>query len=200
MKLYYVPGTCALAPHIALQESGLKYEAIKVDPKTKQTASGVDYNTINPKSSVPALDIGEGKILTECAVLLQFIAEQKQEKVSLPKYGTYDRYKANEWLNYIATELHKSFTPFYAPIPDAAKDILKERLFKRFDFMEKHLEKNMYILGKEYSPCDIYFFTVMRWTKNMKIDLSKWPHLMGLMERVQNRPAVAATLKAEGLT
>lgn len=199
MKLYYVPGTCALATHIALQESGLKYDAIKINPKTKLTPDGTNYLTINPKGYVPALDIDSGKILTEGAVLLQFISDQKPDKVYLPKAGTFDRYQALEWLNFIATEIHKGFNPMWHDISDEAKAVFKDRLFKRFDYLENHFDKNNYVLGKEYSACDMYLFTVMRWTQNLKIDMAKWPKIMGFMEKVQNRPAVQTALKDEGL-
>jgi glutathione S-transferase len=199
MKLFYVPGTCALAPHIALQESGLKYEAIRIDPQTKKTASGADYMSINPKGYVPAIQTKDDQVLTESAVLLQFIADQKPEKNLIPKFGTFERYKAMEWLNFIATELHKGFGPLWANPPDEIRKPVMDKIGKRLDVVEKHLLKTNFLLGKEVTVCDMYLFTVLTWTPRLKVDLSKWPRLMGFTEIMKSRSAVVAVMKAEGL-
>jgi len=171
----------------------------KLIVKQKKTADGKDYLAINPKGYVPALQLKNDQVLTETAILLQYIADQKPEKSLLPKFGTFERYRAMEWLNFIATELHKGFGPLWANPPDEVRKPVMERISKRLDILEQHLNKNNFLLGKEYSVCDMYLFTILSWTPRLKIDLSKWPRLMGFSETVKSRSAVIAVLKAEGL-
>jgi glutathione S-transferase len=199
MKLFYSPGSCALAPHIVLHELGLPFRGEKVDLKSK-TFSGGDFKSINPKGSVPVLELEDGTFLTENAVILQFLADQKPEKKLIPKAGTMERYRNQEWLNFIATEIHKSFSPLFSQAhSEEAKNLFKENLAKKFDIVSKQLSQNQFICGDHYTVADSYLFTVLRWARPMKIDLSKWPALLGFSERINHRPATQEALKEEGL-
>lgn len=199
MKLYFAPGACSLAPHIALCETGLTFDIDKVDFATKKTASGKDFATINPKGSVPALQLEDGQVMTEAAVLLQYIADQKASANLLPVAGSLPRYRTQEWLNYLATEVHKLFGAMFGPLPDNAKATIKEtQIPAKLDYLSKALETSDTLTGT-YSVADIYLFTILGWTGFLQMDLSKWPALVKFRERVGARPAVQAALKAEGL-
>ncbi len=200
MKLYYAPGACSLSPHIALREAGFDVELEKVDLKAKKTASGEDYREINPKGYVPALKTDSGQVLTEAGAMVQYIADQKPDKKLAPANGTPDRYKLQEWLNFIATEIHKGTSPLFSPdAPDSWKTVVKDKLALRYELLSKHLADKKFLLGDTFSVADGYLFTVLNWTKFVGIDLSKYPALGAFMERVGARPAVQAALKAEGL-
>ncbi len=199
MKLFFAPGACSRASHIALYESGLKFEAEQLDPKTKKTKSGEDYYKITPKSQVPALLSDKGELLTEGSAIMQYIADQAPDKKLMPKAGTWERYKAQEWLNYIAAEVHKGFSPlFNKDMPEAAKEIFRANLGKKFDYLSAQLKGHDYLMGNQFTVADGYLHTVLNWTKHLNIDLSKWPVLMGYVEKVSSRPGVQAALKAEG--
>ena len=199
MKLFYSTGACSMAPHIALLETGLKFDLEKVDLATKQTASG-DYMKINPKGSVPALVLDNGEVLTECAVILQYIADLKPDSKLIAKSGTFERYRNQEWLNFVSTDIHKGFGPLFAKdIPEVTDKAVRARLTKRFDFLSQHLTKNNFLMGAQYTVADAYLFTIISWADHLKFDLAKWPSIMGFLERVKNRPATHAALKAEGL-
>ena len=199
MKLFYSSGSCSMSPHIALLESGLKFELEKVDLATKKTPTG-DFNKVNPKGYVPALLLDNGQLLTEGAVIVQYIADQKPEMNLLPKTGTFERYRAQEWLNFVATEVHKGFSPlFQKDIPEVMGKTVRDKLTKRFDFLAEHFTKNNFLMGTQYSVADGYLFTVMSWSEYLKFDLTKWPVLLGFMERVKNRPATQTAMKTEGL-
>lgn len=198
MKLFYSAGACSLAPHIALTEAGLKHELEPVNLKTKHYRGG-DYVTINPKGSVPAIQLDDGQVLTEVAVILQYIADQKPEAGLLPKAGTWERVRAQEWLNFIATELHKGFGPLWdSRIPQEAKDIAWENLVKKFNYLSERLEGG-FLLGNKFSAADAYLYTILNWTPMVKKDLGPWPKLQDFMKRVGQRTGVQAALKAEGL-
>lgn len=200
LKLYFFPASCSLAPHIALQESGLPYETLAVDLRAK-TFSGGDFKKINPKGSVPALQLANGDVLTECAVILQYIADQAPKANLLPANGTWERYRSQEWLNYIATELHKGFSPLWNPAtPEEYKVIAINNLEQRFDYLNSHLAKNNFVMGAEYTVVDAYLFTVVNWSRFKEISLSPWANLQTFMTRIQERPATLTVLKAEGLT
>ncbi|HYX34221.1 MAG TPA: glutathione transferase GstA [Oligoflexus sp.] len=199
MKLYHSQGACSLAPHIALQEVGAKFSLEPVNLKTKTWRDG-DYTKVNPKGQVPALQLDSGDLLTECAVTLQYIADLKPEAQLLPKAGTTERWKALEALNFVATEVHKGFGPLWNPAtPPEFKEVTKQTLGKKFDYLAQRVAGGKFMLGSQYSVVDSYLFTVLNWSPVQGIDLSKWPELAGYMERVRNRPAVQAALKAEGL-
>lgn len=200
MKLYYVPGACSLAPHIALREAGLQFEIDKVDPATKNTASGEDFMKVNPKGYVPTLKTGEGNVMTEAGVLVQFIADQKPESGLAPKHGTMERYRMMEWINFIATELHKGFGPLWNPqAPAESKEYAKAMLAKRFETLEAHFATQPFLMGDSFTVADGYLFTVVNWANFVKMDLSKWPKLGEFLGRVASRPKVQEALKAEGL-
>lgn len=199
LKLYYSPGACSLAPHVILQETGLPFEAIRVDIRAKTYAGG-NYYDINPKGGVPALGLDNGEVLTEDAVILQYIADQKPQTNLIPKTGLWERYRCQEWLNYIATELHKGFSPLWQPTtPDDYRQIARKNLELKFNYVNTQLGKQDYLMGNQLSVADAYLFTVINWTNFHKMDLTPWPHLKGFMERMAKRPSTVAALKAEGL-
>jgi glutathione S-transferase len=207
MKLYFTPGTCALATHIALAESGTTYETEQVNLKNKTCPSG-DYTQINKKGSVPALKMSNGEILTEVAVVLQYIADQKPESALIPKAGTTERYRAQEWLNYISSEVHKAFNPFFVKNgmfdknPEAMtefRNFAMETLATRFNYISEKLGKNDYLMGKNFTVADAYLFTVMNWGKFVNFDFSKWSNLTAYQTRIYQRAGVQKALKEEGL-
>ncbi|PLR41612.1 glutathione transferase GstA [Chimaeribacter californicus] len=200
MKLYYKPGACSLSPHIVLREAGLDFSIEKVDLAAKKTEHGADFLAVNPKGQVPVLQLDDGSILTEGAVIVQYLADQKPDRQLLPEAGTPARYHALEWLNYVATELHKGFSPLFNPrFPDEAKAVAREMLEKKFAFLNDQLAGKEYLLGNRFSVVDAYLFTVMGWAKALKFDLSALPHLSAFVERMAARPAVDAALAAEGM-
>jgi glutathione S-transferase len=199
MKLYYAPGACSLAPHIALNEAGLDHDALKVDLRRHQLADGTDYYKINPKGYVPLLETDDGTRLSEVAVLLQYIADRKPGTLA-PAFGTMERYRLMEWLNFIATEIHKQFGPLWDPTtPDATKERQRAALAKRFDYVAKALSAHPYLTGDAFTIADAYLFTVVNWSGMLNVDLSPWPALQQFQARVAARPKVRATLVAEGL-
>jgi len=200
MKLYFTPGACSLSPHIALREAGLPFDLEQVDLTAKKTRSGADYRTINPKGAVPALGLDNGEVLTEAAVIVQYIADLKPAAKLLPAAGSMDRVRAQEWLNYVATEIHKGLGALFNPkLPAEAKAVLKDGIAAKFDFLSKHLEKRPFLHGESFTAADGYLFTVLGWTQWLEIDLGKWPVLKGYCERIAARPAVQAAMKAEGV-
>lgn len=200
MKLYYTPGACSLSPHIALCESGLPFERVKVDLGTKKTENGEDFCQINPHGYVPALQLDNGTILTEGPAIVQYIADLAPEKQLAPTNGSLARYQLQSLLNFIATELHKTLGALFAPGIDEARRKSVVGLFsRRLNHVASLLEKSPYLMGDAYSVADAYLFTVMSWTHHLKIDLSPWPALVAYIDRIAARPAVQATLRAEGL-
>jgi glutathione S-transferase len=174
---------------------------VKVDLATKTTDAGEDYLTINPKGSVPALVLDDGTVLTEAAVVIQFLADRSGRADLLPRPGSFERYKALEWLNFVATELHKGFGPLWRKdTPAEMRTIVKEMLATKFSFLDDHLAKQEYLLGNGFSAPDAYAFTILSWAAFMKIDLARWPNLVSYLERIARRPHVRAALAAEGLT
>ena len=200
MKLYYVPGACSLAPHIALREAGLAFEIDKMDPATRRTTDGEDYLKVNSKGSVPALRLDNKEVLTEVAVILQYIADQKPEAGLAPAAGRLERYRLAEWLNYISSELHKQLGPFFNPkLPSEWRENQLNLLAKRFDILAARLKNQPYLMGNSFTVADAYLFVVLNWTNLFKLDMSKWPTLTDYLGRIAARPAVQAALKAEGL-
>lgn len=199
MKLYYAPGACSLAPHIALEELGLPYTTRRVDLKTHTLADGTDYYAVNPKGYVPLLELDDGARLSEVAVILQYIADRKPGTLA-PGFGGMDRYRQMEWLSFIATELHKQFGPLWYPAtPDATKDAQRAKLATRLEYVAKTLAKQPYIAGDAFTVADAYLFTMLNWAPKLKVDLAPWPALGEYAKRVAARPKVQATLVAEGL-
>jgi glutathione S-transferase len=198
MKLYYSPGACSLSPHIALRESGLPFQLERVDLRARKTQSGADFNSISPNGYVPALELDDGEVLTEGSAIVQYIADQRPEAELAPPAGAFERYRLQEWLNFIATELHKSFSPLFRPTtPDEVKQAQRETIARRFDYISKHLEGSSYLMGETFTVADAYLFTILRWTKGVQMDLGRWPTLKTYWERVGSRPAVRAALEAE---
>lgn len=200
MKLYYSPGACSLSPHIVLRESGTQFDLEQVNNQEKKTKSGIDYWTINPKGQVPVLEFDNGERLTEGPVIVQYIADKKPDSGLVPPAGTPERYRVQEWLNFITSELHKTFGPIFRPTtPDAYKTISKENLGKRFDWLNKELAGRQCLMGDKFTVADAYLFTVLRWSSRIDIDLGKWPNLKAYVDRVAARPKVQEAMKAEGL-
>ena len=197
MKLYYTPGACSQAPHIAIHELGLPYEAVKVDLATHKLEDGTDYRTINPKGYVPTLELDDGTRLTEANVILQYLAEQKPGRLA-PAFGSKERWKLIEWLAFIATEIHKGFGPLWNPdIPEATRASTVAKLGKRFDFIAPVLERQQYLLGNAFTIADAYLYTVASWSAYLKVDLSRWPAIGKYLERVGARPSVQAAKRVE---
>lgn len=200
MKLYFKAGACSLSPHIVLEESGLPYETESVDLKTKVTASGADYWAINPKGYVPALQLDNGELLTEGPAIVQYLADQVPDKKLAPANGTLERYRLQSWLTFIGTELHKSFSPFFNPASsDDWKAAALSNLERRLDYTNSQLAGKSYLLGEDFSVADAYLFTILNWTKFIKLDLARWPNVAVYHARIAARPAVQAALKSEGL-
>jgi len=200
MKLYYSPGACSLSPHIALKESRLPFEAIAAPTKTHKLEDGTDYYTINPLGYVPLLVLDDGRQLHEGAAIVQYIADQVPATNLAPVNGTYERYKLQEWLNFIATELHKGFSPLFTPgMPEEAKAMAKARLDGRLQWVNGELTGKSYLMGDTFSVADGYLFTVAGWTRHVGIDISGLTNLVAYMTRVGARPAVQEALRAEGL-
>ena len=199
MKLFYAPGACSLSPHIVLNEAGLSFDKVKVDTKSKAMPGG-DYRSVNPLGYVPALELDDGTVLTEGPAIVQYIADRVPDKKLAPANGTLERTKLQSWLNFISTELHKSFSPlFNAGMPQEAKQVFRERLATRFHHLDQHLADKDYLLGKAFSVADAYLFTVSNWAAHTGVDLSPFPSVLAYRKRVAARPAVAAAMQAEGL-
>jgi glutathione S-transferase len=201
MKLYFAPGACSLSPHIVLRETGTKFDLEQVNNQEKKTKSGKDYWSINPKGQVPTLELENGERLTEGPAIVQWIADQHPGAGLIPPAGTFERYRVIEWLNFITSELHKTFGPFFRPTtPEAYKEISRENLGKRFDWLDKQLAGRQYLMDSQFTVADAYLFTVLRWSPRVGIDLSKWPNVKAYVDRVASRKAVQEALRAEGLT
>jgi len=198
MKLYYSSGACSLAAHITLAESGLPYTTKRVDLKTHTLADGTDYYTINPKGYVPLLELDDGSRLSEVAVILQYIADRKPGTLA-PVFGSMERYRLMEWLNFIATEVHKNFSPLWHSVPDATKETLHSKIASRLGFVSKTLSIQPYLLGEQFTIADAYLFTILNWAPMLKFDLARWPAVRQFVARVAARPAVHAAMADEGL-
>jgi glutathione S-transferase len=201
VKLFYSPGACSLSPHIVLREVGLPYQLEKVDIRTHTTADGADYYGINPKGYVPALQLDDGRILTEGPAIVQYLADRKPDAKVAPAPGTFERSQLQEWLNYIGTEVHKTFGLLFNPnLPADFREVTLGNLGKKFDYLSKELTGRKFLLGDAFSVADAYLYTILRWTDRFKIDLAKWPLLQNYMARIAARPAVKASLQEEGLS
>ena len=199
MQLYYTPGTCSLSPHIVAREAGIDIDLVKVDLATKLTEAGADYRRINPKGSVPALALGEGRMLTEGPALVQYLADLRPDSGLAPANGSFERYRLQEWLNWISTELHKTFSPLWRKdTPQDAQQATKDVLAQKFAYLDQHLATSPYLLA-DFSIADAYAFAVLGWAKFFAIDLARWPNVAAYVARITARPAVRAALVAEGL-
>ena len=199
MKLYYSPAACSLAPHIVAREAGLDIALEKVDLGAKKTETGRDYLSINPKGAVPALELADGDVLTENAIVLQFLADKAPQSALVISEGM-ARWHFLELVNFIATELHKGFAPLWdSRTSSAGREIAVENLSKRFGILERQLGDQPYLTGETFTIADAYAYAVLNWTKIHNIDLSRWPRLVAFLKRVAGRPAVRCALTEEGL-
>lgn len=199
MKLYFSPGACSLSPHIVLLEAGLSADLEKVDLRAKQTESGQDYLSINPKGYVPALQLDDGNILTEGPAIVQYLADRAPARNLIPPVGSMERYRVLEWLNFISTEIHKGFGALFNPrMPTEAKTVARELLAKRFNFIAAGLEDSTFLMGEQFIVADAYLFTVLNWAGKFEIELP--PAVQAYHQRVGSRPAVRAAMEEEGLT
>lgn len=200
MKLYYARGACSLGPHILLHEIGAKFESEAVDLRAKQTASGANFLEINPKGYVPALVLDNGELLTEAAIVLQYIADRKPEAKLLGAPGTMERYHALEWTHFVSTEIHKSYSLLFAPdTPAEYKEIVKKKLVQRLTHVDGVLSKGNYLMGAQCTIADVYLFVTTNWMGAVALDAAPFPNLAKFKERMAARPAVQAAMKAEGL-
>ena len=200
MKLYFSPGACSLAPHILLCETGATFDLEQVDNKAKKTKSGADFWQINPKGYVPVLELDDGRRITEAPAVLQYIADQHPNTGLVPACGSFDRYRVVEWLNFITSELHKSFGSFFkANTPEDYKPIARENLSKRYAFLEKHLASHQFLHGEKFSIADSYLFVITRWLDRVGLDVNTWPNIKAYQERIAARPKVQEAMQAEGL-
>jgi glutathione S-transferase len=199
MKLYYFPAACSLAPHIILREAGLPFTLVRFDTKTGALEGGGRIEDVNEKGFVPVLELDDGERLTEVSAVLQYIADRKPELGLAPPAGTMARYRLMEWLNFIATEIHKAYWPLFHDGVDIEKEKARAKIGHAFDFVEKKLGDNPFLMGDKFTVADAYLLVVLNWTKPAGVDIEKWPRLKAFRARMRERPAVAAALEAEGL-
>ncbi|MBD9643221.1 MULTISPECIES: glutathione transferase GstA [Pantoea] len=200
MKLYCKPGACSLSPHIVALECGLDFTQVNVDLQKKVTEQGEDYWQINPKGQVPALQFDDGSILTEGVAIVQYLADLKPDRHLLAPTGSLTRYHTLEWLSFVSSELHKSFSPLFRPdTPEEYKTIARAQLEKKYQQVNEALQDKQWLLGLRFTVADVYLFVVTRWAKAIKLDLAGLDALEAWFNRVAERPAVQAALKAEGL-
>jgi glutathione S-transferase len=200
MKLYYAPGACSLSPHIVSRELGIPVELKKVNTKDKTVEGGGDYRQVNPRGYVPALVLDDGEILTEGPAIVQYLADRRPEAGLAPQAGSFERYRLQEWLNFLTSEIHKTFSPLFKPTtPEEYKKITKENLAGRFDWLDQQLAGKDYLMGSQFTVADAYLFVLLGWTRPTQIDLAKWPNLAAFHKRVGARPKVKEALEAEGL-
>ncbi len=199
MKLYYAPGACSQAPHIILHELGLSHDAEGVDLRARETESGRSYLEVNPKGAVPALEMDSGEVLTENAVILQYLGDRSGMAEVLPLLGNFRRYRVLEWLNFITTELHKSFGPLFSPdAGDETKEFGKKLIAKKLDYVEAELGDGPYLMGETLTLPDAYLFVMTGWAEKM-IGLDRWPNLQAFRARMMERESVRHVLRTEGL-
>ncbi len=200
MKLYYSPGACSLSPHIVLHEAGLAYTPVLASTKSHKLQDGTDFYTINPLGYVPVLELDDGTRLREGPAIVQYLADQAPHKNLAPANGTLARYRLQEWLTFIGTELHKGFGPLFTPgTPEDYKPLVRERLLGRLQWVDGELAHKPYLMGEQFTVADAYLFTVSNWCGHVGVDISGLTHLAAYRERVAARPAVQAAMKAEGL-
>ena len=199
MKLYYSPGACSLSPHIVAREAGLPLTTVRVDTKNRKTESGDDYRAINPKGYVPLLELDNGVRLSEGPAIVQYLADLAPAAKLAPANGTFERYRLQEWLNFITSEIHKQFSPLFdGTMPEEAKEKFRNKLAGRFDLLAEQLKGRDYLMGS-FTVADAYLFTVLGWTRFTGPDLARWPVLQAYVDRVAARPQVQVAMKEEGL-
>ncbi len=200
MKLYYSPGACSLSPHIIACEAELPIELIKVDLQSKHTETGEDFRQLNPNGYVPLLILDDGNRLTEGPAIVQYLADLAPDKKLIPPAGTFERYQLQQWLNFISTEIHKSFSPLFNPVaPEAAKQLAIDILMTRLDTVAELLSSQPFLLGDNFSVADAYLFVTLSWGQYVNLDISRWPSLARYADKISERPAVQQAMKEEGL-
>jgi glutathione S-transferase len=200
MQLYYMPGACSLAPHIVANEAGIPLDLVKVDGKTKKTETDQDFLATNPNGYVPTLVLDDGQTLTEAQLVVQYLADQKPQTGLMPPAGEMARYRVKQWLAFIATELHKSFSPFFKPgTPDETRTANREHLGKRLKYVDEQLAGKSFLTGDTFTAADAYIWTVLGWAKFADIDLAPYANIQKFMGTVASRPAVIKSLQQEGL-
>ena len=200
MKLYYSPGACSLSPHIVACEAELSIELVKVDLQSKLTESGEDFRQLNPNGYVPLLILDDGNRLSEGPAIVQYLADLAPDKKLIPPAGSFERYQVQQWLNFISTEIHKSFSPlFNAAAPEAAKQLAVETLTRRLETVSEQLASRPFLLGDHFSVADVYLFVTLSWGQYVNVDISRWPALARYADKISERPAVQKAMKEEGL-
>ncbi|MEX2150425.1 MAG: glutathione transferase GstA [Steroidobacteraceae bacterium] len=200
MKLYYAPGACSLSPHIVAHEAGIGLELVRVDTRTKTVEKEGDFWTINPKGYVPALELDNGEILTEGPAIVQYLADQQPDAGLAPANGTLERYRLQEMLSYITSEIHKTYSPLFNPKVSAeARAERTEYLKRRYALLDRHLGEHDYLVGDRFTAADAYLFVVTKWARATKVDLSEFANLLAFQKRIAARPAVQKAMRAEGL-
>jgi len=200
MKLYYAPAACSLSPHIVLQALEIPFTRVSVDLKGHRLADGTDFYTINSKGYVPVLELDDGRRLTEGPAIVQYLADLRPQKGLAPENGSFERYRLQEWLNFITSEIHKAFSPLFKPDLDPAiGQHSREKLHTRLAWLAGQIRDGEFLMGKSFTVADAYLFTVLNWGKFTQVDISQWPTLQAYYDRVHALPATQAALKAEGL-
>jgi glutathione S-transferase len=199
MKLYYTPGACSLSPHIVAAEAGISLDLVKVDIKTHKTEKGEDFYNINPKGYVPALQLDDGAVLTEGVAIVQYLADQKPASHLAPENGTFARYKLQEWLTFINSELHKNFSPLFGAASEDVKNDAKAKIATRLRYVNDQLAGKTYLLGSDFTVADAYMFVMLTWANHLKLDLTPYSNLHVYFAKIAARPGVQAAMKAEGL-
>lgn len=198
MKLYYAPFACSLSPHIALREAGVPFELSRVDLRAGKTYDGEDYGAVNPKGYVPALRLDNDEVLTEGPAIVQYIADLKPEAQLAPPRESFERYRLQEWLNFISTEIHKQFSPLFSPtLPAPQREQALKKIARRLAFVDGQLKERSFLLGERLSVADIYLFTVLRWTRTVRMDIGEFERVVNYFARIEERPAVAAAVAYE---
>lgn len=198
MKLYYSPGACSLSPHITLREAGLPFTPVLASTKTHQLADGTDYYTINPKGYVPLLELDNGQRLTEGPAIVQYVADQVPDKRLAPPNGTMERYQLQEWLNFISSEIHKSFSPLFNPaMPEEGKNVYRSKIQDRLAWVDQQLAGKAFLMGDTFTVADPYLYVMLTWARRMDFDLSALRNLQAYKARIDQRPSVQAALRAE---
>jgi len=200
VKLYYSPGACSLASHIVAREAGIAIELERVDISSKRTQGEIDFLSINPKGNVPVLELDDGSFLTEGPAILQFLADQQPERGLVPRNGTMARYRLQEWLGFINSDVHTNYAPLFNPAaPELIRSEKRELLFKYYAFVDRSLTRQAWLLGEQFSVADAYLFTVTNWARHVGLDLSRFPAITAFQQRAAGRPQVRKALLAEGL-
>lgn len=198
MKLYFAPDTCSLSPHIVLRELGLPFELIRVNNRTKRSADGKDFYQVNPKGYVAALMLDDGRVITEGAAIVQYLADLRPDTLLAPPGESFERVRLQEWLNFITSEIHAGSSPLFNPaLPEAVKTLFRDKLRRRLDYLAQALNEHPFLLGECFSVADAYLFTVLRWMARFSIELKDWPSLTRYMALIARRKSVQAALAAE---